>query len=53
MGATLARAIASLRIICVLVIQEFAELMNFIHAQIENAHIISWEVNLSFEQLDS
>ena len=29
------------------------ELMNFIHEQIENAHIISWQVNLSFEQLDS
>jgi len=28
------------------------ELMNFIHEQISNAHIISWEVNLSFEHLD-
>ena len=28
------------------------ELINFIHEQINNAHIISWEVNLSFEHLD-
>ncbi|MCU7835388.1 MAG: DUF190 domain-containing protein [gamma proteobacterium symbiont of Taylorina sp.] len=28
------------------------ELMSFIHQQIENAHIISWEVNLSFEHLN-
>ncbi|RKZ99134.1 MAG: hypothetical protein DRQ43_00515 [Gammaproteobacteria bacterium] len=28
------------------------ELINFIHEQISNAHIISWDVNLSFEQLD-
>ena len=28
------------------------ELINFIHEQISNAHIISWEVNLSFEHLD-
>ena len=28
------------------------ELINFIHQQISNAHIISWEVNLSFEHLD-
>ena len=28
------------------------ELINFIHKQISNAHIISWEVNLSFEHLD-
>jgi len=27
------------------------ELINFIHQQIQNAHIISWEVNLSFEHL--
>jgi len=25
------------------------ELINFIHEQISNAHIISWDVNLSFE----
>jgi len=28
------------------------QLINFIHEQINNAHIISWEVNLSFEHLD-
>lgn len=28
------------------------ELICFIHEQISNAHIISWEVNLSFEHLD-
>jgi PII-like signaling protein len=28
------------------------ELIQFIHEQISNAHIISWEVNLSFEHLD-
>ncbi len=28
------------------------ELINFVHEQINNAHIISWEVNLSFEHLD-
>lgn len=28
------------------------ELIKFIHEQISNAHIISWEVNLSFEHLD-
>ncbi|MCN4144740.1 MAG: DUF190 domain-containing protein [Thiohalomonas sp.] len=28
------------------------DLINFIHEQISNAHIISWHVNLSFEQLD-
>lgn len=27
------------------------ELINFIHEQISNSHIISWEVNLSFEHL--
>lgn len=28
------------------------ELINFVHEQIGHAHIISWEVNLSFEHLD-
>lgn len=28
------------------------ELITFLHELIENAHIISWEVNLSFEHLD-
>ena len=28
------------------------ELINFVHEQINNAHIIIWEVNLSFEHLD-
>ena len=28
------------------------ELIDFIHEQISNAHIISWDVNLSFEHLD-
>ena len=28
------------------------ELIQFIHEQISNAHIISWDVNLSFEQLN-
>jgi len=28
------------------------ELINFVHEQISNAHIISWDVNLSFEHLD-
>ncbi len=28
------------------------ELINFIHEQISQAHIISWQVNLSFEHLD-
>lgn len=28
------------------------ELITFIHDQINNAHIISWEVDLSFEHLD-
>lgn len=28
------------------------ELINYIHEQIENAHIIYWEVNLSFEHLE-
>ncbi len=32
--------------------QKSEELINFIHEQISNAHIISWEVNLSFEHLD-
>ncbi len=29
-----------------------AELISFIHQKIENAHIISWDVDLSFEHLD-
>ncbi|MCW8931028.1 MAG: DUF190 domain-containing protein [Gammaproteobacteria bacterium] len=28
------------------------ELINFVHEKISNAHIISWEVNLSFEHLN-
>lgn len=28
------------------------ELINFLHEQISNAHIISWDVNLSFEHID-
>ncbi len=28
------------------------DVIQFIHGLIENAHIISWEVNLSFEHLD-
>ena len=28
------------------------ELIQFIHEQISNAHIVSWPVNLSFEHLD-
>lgn len=28
------------------------ELINFVHEQISDAHIISWEVNLSFEHLN-
>ncbi len=28
------------------------EVIQFIHEQIKNAHIISWQVNLSFEHLD-
>ena len=28
------------------------ELINFVHEQISHAHIISWQVNLSFEHLD-
>jgi PII-like signaling protein len=28
------------------------ELINFIHTQISNAHIVSWDANLSFEHID-
>ena len=32
--------------------EQSEELMAFIHEKIEKAHIISWEVDLSFEHLD-
>jgi len=28
------------------------ELISFVHQQIKNAHIISWDVNLSFENIE-
>ena len=31
--------------------EQSEELINFIHQEIEKAHIISWEVDLSFEHL--